>query len=65
MEYNTCINGYDIQAHYSEENIEKIFIPLLDRLTIMQQEKGRRILVMLAAPPATASRHASIGTLLS
>lgn len=51
MEYNTCINGYDIQAHYSEQNIEEIFIPLLQRLTKLQQEKGRRILVMLAAPP--------------
>ncbi|MBE5918858.1 MAG: nucleoside/nucleotide kinase family protein [Pseudobutyrivibrio ruminis] len=51
MEYNACINGYDIQAHYSEQNIEEIFIPLLKRLTKMQQEKGRRILVMLAAPP--------------
>ena len=51
MEYNACINGYDIQAHYSEQNIEEIFIPLLKRLTKMQQEKGRRILVMLAEPP--------------
>lgn len=51
MEYSACINGYDIKAHYSEENIEQIFIPLLHRLTKMQQEKGRRILVMLAAPP--------------
>ena len=51
MEYNACINGYDIQAHYSEQNIEEIFIPLLQRLTKMQQEKERRILVMLAAPP--------------
>ena len=51
MEYRACINGYDIKAHYSEKNIEEIFIPLLQRLTKMQQEKERRILVMLAAPP--------------
>ena len=51
MEYSACINGYDITAHYSEENVNEIFIPLLQRLTKMQQEKGRRILVMLAAPP--------------
>ena len=40
MEYNACINGYDIQAHYSEQNIEEIFIPLLKRLTKMQQAKA-------------------------
>lgn len=51
MEYRACINGYDIKAHYSEKNIEEIFIPLLQRITKMQQEKERRILVMLAAPP--------------
>ena len=51
MEYSACINGYDIKAHYSEENINEIFVPLLKRLTKMQKEKGSRLLVMLAAPP--------------
>ena len=36
MEYRACINGYDIKAHYSEKNIEEIFIPLLQRLTKLQ-----------------------------
>lgn len=51
MEYSACINGYDIKAHYSEENINEIFVPLLKRLTKMQKEKDSRLLVMLAAPP--------------
>ena len=51
MEYNACINGYDITAHYSDENINEIFIPLLKRLTDMQKQKNGRLLVMLAAPP--------------
>ena len=51
MEYNACINGYDITAHYSDENINEIFTPLLKRLTEMQKQKNGRLLVMLAAPP--------------
>lgn len=52
MKYNVGINGLDVEAEYSERSIEMIFLPLLERLTKMQRQKGRRILVMLAAPPA-------------
>lgn len=52
MNYPININGIDVDAVYSEENIREVFLPLLRRLTAMQREKGRRILVMLAAPPA-------------
>lgn len=47
------INGIEVNAKYTEDNIDQIFIPLLEMLTKMQQEKQRRILVMLAAPPGT------------
>lgn len=52
MKYNVEINGLDVEADYSEKSIEAIFLPLLERLTKMQRQKGKRILVMLAAPPA-------------
>lgn len=52
MEYKTVINGIPVEAHYSQESIDGLFLPLLRRLTALQREKGRRILVMLAAPPA-------------
>ena len=52
MKYNVEINGLGVEANYSEESIEKIFLPLLERLTKMRAEKNRRIFVMLAAPPA-------------
>lgn len=45
------INGLDIEARYSESTVENIFLPFLQKLTDLQKEKGRRILVMLAAPP--------------
>lgn len=52
MEYISCINGLDVTARYTDESVTEIFLPLLRRLTALQREKERRILVMLAAPPA-------------
>lgn len=45
------INGIDVEAVYSEREINEIFLPLLRKLKELQAEKGRRILAMLAAPP--------------
>lgn len=39
-------------AHFSDQNVQDIFLPLLRQWTALQREKGRRILVLLAAPPA-------------
>ncbi len=50
-EYNININGIDVNARYTEENINEIFIPLLQELTRIQRKEKRRILVFLAAPP--------------
>lgn len=52
MNYCTEINGMQVNAFYTEECVEQIFLPLLRKLKAMQQEKGSRLLVMLAAPPA-------------
>lgn len=46
------VNGFAIEAEYSETAIQEIFLPLLRRMDEIQREKGRRILVFLAAPPA-------------
>jgi pantothenate kinase len=51
INYFVNVNGIDVNAHYSEESINKLFLPLLRRLTAMQKEKNRRIIVFLAAPP--------------
>jgi hypothetical protein len=51
MEYQVVINGIEVKACFTQENVEEIFVPLLRRLHRMQQEKDRRILVMLSAPP--------------
>ena len=52
MEYNRIINGLPVCAAYSDESVQQIFLPLLEGLANMQKKAGRRILVMLAAPPA-------------
>jgi len=51
MNYDVEINGIEVKAYYSQENINEIFLPLLHRLVDLQTKKAKRILVMLAAPP--------------
>lgn len=51
IRYDITINGIDVAAVYSDEAVNGIFLPLLRRLTELQKSKGKRILVMLAAPP--------------
>ena len=51
IEHNVLINGIRVNSQYSEQAVNGIFIPLLKRLTQLRQKKGKRILVMLAAPP--------------
>lgn len=47
------INGLVVEAQYSDETVETIFLPLLAGLTRMQKELERRLIVLVAAPPAT------------
>ncbi len=51
ISYQAVINGIEVNAHYSVQAVNGIFIPFLDRISELQAEKGRRLLVMLAAPP--------------
>ena len=53
IEYQMTINGIGVTASYSEQAVDGIFLPLLRKLTAIQKDKGRRILVMLAAPPGS------------
>ena len=50
--FEFCVNGLTIRAEFAPEDTRNVFIPLLERLTALQREKGRRIAVFLAAPPA-------------
>ncbi len=50
--YTFQVNGFEVNADYTEEAVAEIFFPLLETLTELQKKKERRILVFLAAPPA-------------
>lgn len=60
MEFPCTINGLAVKAAYSDRSVEEIFLPLLRSLTEKQKEKGRRILVMLAAPPGAGKSTLSL-----
>ncbi len=47
------VNGLPQKIRYNADTVEGLFLPLLRRLTEMQRAEARRILVFLAAPPAT------------
>ncbi len=51
MKYEVTINGIAVEATYREENVKQLFEPLLLRLADIRRTKGKRVLVMLAAPP--------------
>lgn len=47
------INGLLINTFFYQDNIDTIFIPLLRKLTAMQRQKNRRLIVFIAAAPGT------------
>ncbi|RKM53967.1 nucleoside/nucleotide kinase family protein [Butyrivibrio sp. X503] len=51
MEYCEFINGLEVLATYSDESVEKIFVPFLKKLAEIHDKKGNRAIAMIAAPP--------------
>ena len=60
MDIKLNVNGFDIEAHFSQENIDELFMPLLRMLSDMQKAKRQRLIVYLAAPPGTGKTTLSI-----
>ena len=52
-EYTLNINGFEMNVSYHDQTIKEIFLPLLREWTKLQEEKQKRILIFLAAPPGT------------
>ncbi len=46
------VNGIRRKVRFEESTITGLFRPFLQRLTRLQQQSGRRLIVFLAAPPA-------------
>ena len=51
MIYQFKINDLEIEVDYPQEDIEEVYLPLLEKLTNLQKAKNRRLIVFLAAPP--------------
>ena len=51
VRFDVRINGLEVNAVYSRDSIEDIFVPLLRKLTKMRREKNGRVLALFAAPP--------------
>ncbi len=51
MDYQVEINGINVDAVYTEHNIKQIFLPILRYITKLHEQKKKRVLVLLAAPP--------------
>ena len=51
MTYRFNINEIPVEAYYPDKAVSEVYEPLLRKLTEMQEEKGSRLIVMLAAPP--------------
>jgi len=54
------INSFVSDVFYFQKNVDEIFIPLLKTLGRLQEEKNRRILVFLAAPPGAGKTALSL-----
>lgn len=50
--FQFLINGLPVKARYTQNTIENILIPLLEKLTLLQNKKQKRLVVFLAAPAA-------------
>lgn len=54
------VNGFIVEANYSEQEIQSVFLPLLRELTERRRKKGERLVVFLAAPPGTGKTTLSL-----
>lgn len=52
--------GLSIQATYTRKELEEIFLPLLDKFSELRKEKGKRVLIYLAAPPGAGKTTLSL-----
>lgn len=51
MNFHFINNGLPADAEFSDDDINNIYVPLLNHLRTLYEQKRKRILVMLAAPP--------------
>ena len=58
--YSFLVNGMRVEARYRLETVQEVFLPLLRRLTVLQREKGKRLIIFLAAAPGVGKTTLSL-----
>lgn len=53
MRRKLTINGLTYLAEYRDQDVNGIFLPLIDEWSRLREQVGRRVVVLLAAPPGT------------
>lgn len=51
MDVTLNINGFESAAHFDDDSVRNILLPLLETLSQRQRRLGRRLIAFLAAPP--------------
>lgn len=51
MNAQLTVNGFSVDAHFDDSSVRDHLLPLLRDLSLLQREAGRRLIVLLAAPP--------------
>ena len=52
MKYLLTVNGFEYEVEFTDNEMNHMMIPLLTKLTTLQQQLNKRLVVFLAAPPA-------------
>lgn len=53
LDYDFIINGLDVHASYPQQDVIEVYIPLLKKLSKLQNKLNRRLIVFVAAPPGS------------
>lgn len=43
--------GLEVEATYSQRELEEVFYPILNKFIDLRKQKGERVLIYLVAPP--------------
>lgn len=54
------VNGFDISACYFQEDVDGLFLPLIETLSALRKKKDGRLIVYLAAPPGAGKTTLSL-----
>lgn len=60
MKIEMTVNGFTYDAVYSDSEMEKVILPIIDKIYDLRCESDERLIVFLAAPPATGKSTFSL-----